>query len=307
MNGIRFNRKHCLPRKLLHTLLDLLCPIDTSKLLAMNVEVMQSIYQMHQIREKLPHLLWPTNLCTWSRGSEIIPSTQVQCGGLTDYMCSWRKLQVKQSYEPRCVLLPLKQRMEWKKLGSLARFSFLVFGNLLSPCLHRALRSRKSASSSLAHPSVTSAAPSGPHTQWCTACTPGWMVLLEKQLHSLGLSAGETCCLEQLAHLPYFSLLWRQDTQKSCFRHPRAHWICFLPPAQCNQYQQSVMHLPVLAEVQATGNCILVVNAIIIWAPCLAVTGFTLPICRLLVLYHLQPAFSLVLVFSQDDMLIWFE
>lgn len=147
MNGIRSNRKHCLPRKLLHTLLDLLCPIDTSKLLAMNVEVMQSIYQMHQIREKLPHLLWPTNLCTWSRGSEIIPSTQVQCGGLTDYMCSWRKLQVKQSYEPRCVLLPLKQRMEWKKLGSLARFSFLVFGNLLSPCLHRALRSRKESKS----------------------------------------------------------------------------------------------------------------------------------------------------------------
>lgn len=64
MNGIRFNRKHCLPRKLLHMLLDLLCPTDTRILLATNVEVMQSTYQLHQMREKSPHLLQPTNLCT---------------------------------------------------------------------------------------------------------------------------------------------------------------------------------------------------------------------------------------------------
>lgn len=37
------------------------------------------------------------------------------------------------------------QAKEWKKLGSLARFSFLVFRNLLPPCPHRALRSGKEA------------------------------------------------------------------------------------------------------------------------------------------------------------------
>lgn len=118
-----------------------------------------------------------------------------------------------------------------------------------------------------------------------------------KEPAPLSLSARETCCLEQVAYLPYFSLLWRQDTQKSCFRHPGAHWICFLPPAQHNQYQQSVMHLPVLAEVQANGNCILVRS--ITWAPCLAVTGFIVSTSRRLVLYHLQPAFHLFLFSSR--------
>lgn len=39
------------------------------------------------------------------------------------------------------------QAKEWKKLGSLARFSFLVFRNLLPPCPHRALRSGKESKS----------------------------------------------------------------------------------------------------------------------------------------------------------------
>lgn len=195
--------------------------------------------------------------------------------------------------------------MEWKKLGSLARFSFLVFGNLLSPCLHRPLRSGKESKSQRA----------------ARLHTPQWGQLLPV-VHSkhtrLNGAAGEPTplswpiCWRNLlfraaSTSSLFLFVVKARYQKSCFHHPRAHWIYFLPPAQCNHYQQSVMHLPMLAEVQATGNCIVVGNATITWAPCLAVTGFILPICRLLVLYHLQPAFSLVLVFSQDDMFNWFE